>query len=372
MPPSPGEYFSQRWSFQEGDSEAGAILWRDPNNATSRTRGPEKFLERKRIFVTGATGFLGRHVVARLIDHGHALTLAVRDVRRCPAAWRDVQNISVLETGELGPETDFGDALSNADAVVHVAGLAHITANGSDAEARFMRANAGATEALVRAVQRSSVRSFVHVSSLAAVIPNVMAESVDDSTDRGPATPYGRSKRIAEQHVSKLIERDIFSISLRPPVIVGADARGNWAALEALAATGLPLPFASINNQRSFVSTDTLGDAISLLLEKDWPLNLSGEYCLADNEPLSLAEITRLLREGMGKPHRLFAFPAPAIGLAGTLTGRRQQIAAMIGDLKVDSSRFYQNFGFRPGVPLRTAISRAGTDYMRLRKRRAA
>lgn len=330
-------------------------------------------METDRIFITGATGFLAQQVVAHLLKEKRGLTLAVRDAARCRRTWRDHPDVSILEMGEMGPDTDFTDALSDAAAVVHLAGLAHIVATEArDAEARFMDANAGMTEALVRAVRGSKVRSFVHLSSLAAIIPNAVAGIVDDSTDIGPVTAYGRSKREAERHVRALAEAGIFSISLRPPLIVGSRARGNWAALQALAWSGLPLPFASIRNRRSFVSAQTLCEAISLLCGRAWPTGLSGDYCIADPQTFSLPEIVRLLREGMGKPARLVPFPGSVIAMAGALTGRRQRIQGMIGDLNVDGSRFLDTFGLQPQTTLADAIVRSGAEYAANRSGMAA
>ena len=321
-------------------------------------------MEPKPIFLTGATGFLGRHVVAHLLRGGRKLVLAVRDWSRCPAEWNGRPEISIFETGELGPYTDFGDALNGVGAVVHLAGLAHVAAgDGQGEDAAFMRANAGATGALARAAAAAGASTFVHASSLAAIAPNALDRTIDDSTELGPSTPYGRSKRLAESHVRTLADNGVFAVSLRPPLIVGADARGNWAALQALAHTGLPLPFASIRNRRAFIGVEALSEAIALLCEKPWPAELSGNYAIADRELLSLPEVTRLLREGMGRPARLLPLPAPAFDMIGALTGRRRRIAGLTGNLLVDASRFERIFGFQPSVSLREEIVRSGKEY---------
>lgn len=321
-------------------------------------------MEQQPIFVTGATGFLGRHVVEHLLKTGRSLILAVRDASRCPPEWIGNDRIVIRKFGELGANTDFGDALNDVGAVIHLAGLAHVaTGDKDDAEAAFMRANAGATEALVRAAATAGIRTFVHLSSLAAVVPNALDQTIDDQTDLGPSTPYGRSKRLAEEHVRKLAGDGVFAVSLRPPLIVGADARGNWALLQRIAATGLPLPFASVRTRRSFIGVEALCEAIALLCDKAWPAKLSGDYCIADPEPVSLPEVTHLLRKGMGKPTRLLPFPPALIEMAGALAGRRRQVAGLTGELKVDASRFFQTFGFRPQSSLRDEIVRSGAEY---------
>ncbi len=327
-------------------------------------------LEPQPIFITGATGFLGRHLVEHLLRRGRKLRLVVRNMGRCPPAWRDRPEISILELGELGPDTDFGETLQGIDTIVHLAGLAHVAVEDwAHDDAAFMKANSGITAALAAAARKASVRSFVHLSTLAAITPNVIEQTIDDSTDLGASTAYGRSKRKAEAHVHQLAEHGVFAVSLRPPLVIGADAKGNWALFQKIAATGLPLPFASVRNQRSFIGVDALCEAIALLAEKPWLATLSGEYCIADCEPLSLPEVTRLLRTGMDKAPRLFPFPPTGIGLLGTVTGRRRQFASLTGGLKVDPSRFNQTFSFKPSSSLDKAILRSGADYMRNRMR---
>ena len=104
--------------------------------------------------------------------------------------------------------------------------------------------------------------------------------------------------------------------------IVGAEARGNWALLERLAASGLPLPFASIVNRRSFVGVETLCEAISALICQTPESRLSGNYCIADEETLSLPDVIGELRQGMGMSPRIFACPPAIFAALGQLTGR--------------------------------------------------
>lgn len=317
------------------------------------------------ILVTGATGFIGRHVVQKLLAEDRQLTLLVRDLRLCPAAWLQQPRIKISQIPDLTVESRLGETVAESDAIIHLAGLAHVaSADRNRGGELFTRANAEVTHALTQAAAASGIKTFIHLSSLASITTNATDAIIDDGTDETPTTPYGRSKRDAESHVRQLAETGIFAVSLRPPLVVGAHARGNWASLQALAATGIPLPFASVDNRRSFIGIRTLTEAISTLCSRQWSPSAAGDYCIADPEPLSLPEVVRLLREGMNKPARLFRCPTATFDLIGGVTGRRRQISGLTGNLRVDASRFHETFDFQPSQQLPDAIRQSGQEYL--------
>jgi lipopolysaccharide/colanic/teichoic acid biosynthesis glycosyltransferase len=198
---------------------------------------------------------------------------------------------------------------------------------------------------------------------LAAVTPNASAEIVDDLTGTHPSSPYGQSKRAAERHVQQLAAAGRFAVSLRPPLVVGAEARGNWRSLQKLAALTLPLPFAAIANRRSFISVQSLAEAIALLCSRSWPPSCSGDYCIADPNVLSLPELVTELRGGMGRRPNLFPCPPQLFDALGAVTGRAHQIAGLTGSLEVDGSRFATTFEFVPELPIRKAIRLSGKEF---------
>ncbi|MGX9389294.1 NAD-dependent epimerase/dehydratase family protein [Nitrobacteraceae bacterium UC4446_H13] len=325
-------------------------------------------MTKDRILITGANGFIGRATVAAFLECGFSVNLAVRETSRLP--WSaDNDKLRIIVTGDLAAE-DFtsrlDSAFANVRAIVHLAGLAHIaTADRANADSLFFRANVASTRNLVDMALRHDVSSFIHLSSLAAVTPNTSTDIIDDCTTTPPSTGYGRSKLAAEAEVQKLVSAGIFAISLRPPLVTGAGARGNWAALQKLARTGLPLPFGSLQSKRSFASIETLTEAIVALCGKTQDHALSGNYCLADMEALSVADVVTALREGMAMSPRLIRCPTSLFSMIGAMTGRQRQLAGLIGPLEVNSARFRATFGFRPTLPLVAAIRRSGAAFVR-------
>lgn len=318
-----------------------------------------------RILITGATGFVGRHLVPVLLSQHHCITLAIRRPEARLSRWQNCERLRLVTTGSIETSRNLREAFEDVSTVVHLAALAHVHDAGRvDNDRSFVAANITATEKLVDAADREGVRTFINLSSLAAVTGNASSTIVDDKSDFIPPTAYGRSKRAAENAVHGLHEKGILAVSLRPPLIVGADARGNWATLQRLAATGLPLPFGGVRNKRSMIGVQALAEAIAHLCARPWLADQSGAYCLADPEPVSLPEVVRELRAGMGLAPRLFPFPGAILLGVATALNQRNRAAGLLGNLEVDSNRFRQAFTFTETQRLRAAIRESGTQYM--------
>ena len=313
----------------------------------------------KRILVTGASGFVGRHLVPALARSGHAPVALVRDPHRRAALDRLFGDIETRDLAAL-PDSAGGERF---DAVVPLAGIADAHGGSGAGAGAIMAANAGLTGTIARFAAASGTPRLIFVSSILALGPNHAARPLDDDTPPAPDTAYGRSKLAAEDHVAAFADAGGLGVSLRPPLVVGPDAGGNWARLMRLADTGWPLPFAAIRNRRSLLPVDMLGRAILTLIDAPANGGLSGRYALADPRPVSLAETVARLRSGMGRPPRLVPFPGASLALAGRLTGRARLLRALTGDLAVRPDRFLSTFDFAPETAIGAAIEACGRAY---------
>jgi UDP-glucose 4-epimerase len=317
------------------------------------------------ILITGATGFVGRHIVGRLLEEGANLVVPVRGHGRMPSGWSDEKRIRLLKVDEAAGAGFWSSAVAGASAVVHLAALAHVR-EGTDTTSKALdRSNAGLTRQVVAAALESGVEAFIHMSSIAAVTSNSSTAIISDASPASPDSTYGRTKLAAEAEVRRFAEAGRFAVSLRPPLIIGADAKGNWAALQKLAATGLPLPFASVRNRRSLVGVKALADIVANLCLQPQEPRSSGEYCLSHPERLSLPRTVRLLRRGMGLPELLFPCPPRLLRILGSMIGRSREFAGLRGNLEIDASRFFATFpGCRAG-DIEAEIERSGFDFRR-------
>lgn len=219
-----------------------------------------------KIAVTGASGFIGRHLIPCLDSKGHEPILLSRP-----------------DLADPGPR------LAGAEAIVHLAGLA--AARGHHPDDHF-GINRDLTLRVAAAARDAGMRRFVFVSSVHA------------ETHRN--TSYGASKAQAEAGLLAL--RSLEVVILRPVPVYGPASKGSFGWLRRLAALPAPLPLASATQKQSLVYVGNLVDALCFAALAD---DLAGRvFTVADpGEPPSIAKIVSLLRKARGRAPALFPFP---------------------------------------------------------------
>ena len=264
-----------------------------------------------KVLVTGATGFVGRAVVAALAADGNEVRAAVRHEPSPPLP----RAVAVASHGDLAGPIDWRPLLAGMDCVVHLSGIAH--AGPGVAEERYDLVNHRATESLAVAAHGAGIARFVFVSSIRAQTGPTADHVVTEADEPRPTDPYGRSKLAAERAVQRC---GVAFTILRPVLVYGAGVKGNLRALMRLAALPVPLPFGALAARRSLVSLANLVAAIGFVLRHD---ACAGEtYVVADPAPVTIAEIVAALRHGMGRKPGLVAVPPPLLRLTLVAVGR--------------------------------------------------
>jgi nucleoside-diphosphate-sugar epimerase len=274
-----------------------------------------------KILVTGASGFLGGAITARLAQD-HAVRKTCRRAPSDPAA---------IAIGEIGPDTDWARALEGVEAVVHLAGLAHARHAAED----LRRVNVEGVDRLMAQARAAGVRRFIYMSSVKAALDETQGAPAREADAAAPGSAYGRSKREAELIV--LDAAEMAPVIVRPPLVFAPDAKANFAALLRLAGSGAPLPLKAIANRRSLIARDSLAEAVAAVLAR--PEGPSGVFYIADRPAVSTPEIIAALRAGMGLGPRLFAAPGAFLKVAPR---------ALTESLEVDDSAFRAAYGYGP------------------------
>lgn len=291
-----------------------------------------------RVLVTGASGFIGSALVAALNARGWAVRTAAR--RRLPFA-------DACVVGDLGPDVDWRAPLQGVDSVVHLAGPAH--ANYSERE--LDRGIVQGASRLAAQAREAHVSRFVLISSIKAVAAHASEHMLSESDPPNPQDRYGRAKLSAEREV--LAQAGEGALVLRPPLVFGADAKGNFRRLLRIADVNMPLPFAGIDNRRSLISIDSMVEAIlAALIKRDGP---GGVFHIADRPALSTPAIVDALRRGLGR--RSSQFRAPGLSMLTPL--------ALTESLVLDDSRFRVAYGYgaRLDVDTASALEQCARDW---------
>lgn len=295
------------------------------------------------VLVTGASGFVGRHLVPALVREGWS----VRRVVRSPAG---VDDEVVIET--IGPETDWQAALEGVDAVVHLAARVHHK-HEEHAVQLYRNVNIAGTLHLARCAATAGVRQFVFVSTvLVHGRSNDGRAPFSESDILTPRGLYGMSKAAAEAGLRTLAHDNDMKISvIRPPLVYGAGAKGNFALLTRAVNLGLPLPFAAIRNHRAFLAVQNLSSFILRRLAHPDPASNFEIFLVADREQVSTPEFVTRLADASGKRLRLFGMPPSLLSTLLSVMGRQDTHDSLIGSLELDISKAIAT-GWQPQVSL--------------------
>jgi nucleoside-diphosphate-sugar epimerase len=288
------------------------------------------------IALTGATGFIGRHLLRELPRRGYR----VQALLRRPSALPPEATGAVV--GDLARPHNMSQALRGVDAVIHSAGIAHAMSGVPEDDYRAL--NTEATIGLARAAERAGAKRFVFLSSIRAQSGPVADCVLTEDLEPRPTDAYGRSKLAAEEGLAQV---GLDWAALRPVLVYGQGVTGNMAALLDLARSRFPLPLGGLSARRSLLSVDNLVDAIEAVLRAPGPLRRP--FIVADPEPLAVPEMVAAMRAGLGRASGLFAVPPRLIGLGAQLAGRGEAFARLAGSL-VASPAALTRLGWVPRV----------------------
>jgi nucleoside-diphosphate-sugar epimerase len=293
--------------------------------------------------LTGATGFIGQHLLRELPKRGYRLRLLLRRPASVPM-W--TANAVI---GDLARPQNMSAALEGVDAVIHSAGLAQSMSGVPEDDYRAV--NTVATIGLARAARRAGAKRFVFLSSIRAQCGPTADAVLTEAVEPRPTDAYGRSKLAAERGLAEL---DIDWVSLRAMLVYGLGVKGNMAQLMRLARLPLPLPLGSLGARRSLLALENLLAAIEAMLAA--PGTLRRPFIAADPQALTVAEMIAAMRHGLGRQPNVFPLPAPLLKLLFRAAARENIYERLSGSLVADPLALI-GMGWTP--PLATAAGLA-------------
>lgn len=286
--------------------------------------------------VTGATGFVGRSLIARLRREHNDVLAAVRETQ---------PDLGVRQTcvGDLSRPVDWSSAILGRDTVFHLAAAVHSGRASADELPRYRAINRDRTLELYEAASHAGVERFVFVST-AKVGTAVMSSD-----------PYTISKKEAEDALRSAASSPTQITIVRPPLVYGPEVRANFRQLLRIVDRGWPLPFARVKARRSLLFVENLVDALMWCAVT--PACANREFYVADGEPLLLPDLIRTLGRLLQRQPRLFGVPEVVLRAAFGLLGRGELSARLIDSFVVDPRPLYET-GWVPPVDPQTALER--------------
>lgn len=302
----------------------------------------------KKILLTGASGFVGKHLVEKARDSYH-----VSLIQRKGSA---INSGSYIYKN-MNAKSDFLPALTGVDCIVHLAAMAHVlTENSSFALEQFRIVNRDLTVRLAEQAASNGIKRFIYISSIG--VNGVRNSESFRSSDRPkPSENYSISKLEAEIELKKIAKNTGMEVVIiRPPLVYGKGAPGNFGTLLKVAQKNLPLPLGAINNRRSFVSIDNLIDLIITCI--DHPNAANQIFLVSDDEDISTSNLLKKLTLAAGKKPWLLPVPVSFLKLLATMVGKKAVVERFSNSLTVDIEHTKKTLNWKPPITLDEGIRR--------------
>ena len=305
------------------------------------------------LLLTGANGFVGRRLAIALESNPdiNLTTIIRRSV--------EVRFNNVIVVQGIDANTDWSEAVKGQNIILHAAARTHIMKDdAANSMAKYRRINVEGTLNLARQAATVGVTRFVFISSI-KVNGETTEIGVPFTADDipKPIDNYGISKWEAEQGLLQLAaDTGMEVVIIRPPMVYGPNAKGNFAKLGALLAKGVPLPLATVKNRRSFVAIDNLIDLIITCI--DHPKAANQIFLASDGHDLSTPELLNGMATAMGRDAKLFPLPSRLISVAASLVGKKDEANRLLTSLQVDITKTRDVLNWSPVIDVEEGLQR--------------
>jgi nucleoside-diphosphate-sugar epimerase len=248
--------------------------------------------------------------------------------------------------------------------VVHCAARVHLKkgAQGTSLD-DYRRVNVIATLDLARQAAASGAQRLVFISSIGVNGGHTLDRPFRADDNVAPHSPYALSKYEAEVGLKEIsAATGLEVVIIRPPLVIGPGAPGNFGKLLQIVYRGIPLPLGAIRNRRSVIALDNLVDLVKTCLHH--PKAANEIFLVRDAEELSTPALFKMTAEALGRPARLLSMPPFLLRGVGYLTGNAQLVQQLCESLRVDDRKTRELLGWSPVVTTRAALQAAADQFV--------
>jgi len=302
----------------------------------------------QKILVTGATGFVGTTLCKKLIKSEHFLLPISRQAINKPG-WYQVEHID--------SQTNWLHLLDGVSQIVHLAALVHqMGEQGPETERSYQEVNHLATIKLARDGVKAGVKRFIYLSSIKVNGEETEGKAFSEDDVPMPDDAYARSKRDAEAALILLGEETgLDVVILRPPLIYGAEAKGNFFKMVEWIQKGYPIPFSGVqNNRRSLIFVENLVDIILSCIGNNEPINQV--FVVSDGQDVSTGKLIELLHKNLDGKGLLIGLPPFILKMLFGLVGRSTLSRRLLGSLEIDNRKIRKYLNWNPKFTLEQGL----------------
>ena len=307
-----------------------------------------------RVLITGGLGFVGHALSLALLNAGFFVRISSR--RAHSPVPCGVEFFRVADDGL----TNWRNGLKSVNTVVHCAARVHVKDEiASDPLVAFRAVNVSSTLELARQAANMGIKRFVFVSSIGVNGAETFAKSFAADDEPSPHSPYAVSKYEAELGLRALsAETDMEVVVVRPPLVYGPNAPGNFGSLVRWLEWGVPLPFGAVTeNRRSLIALDNLVDLLLRVI--DHPAAANQTFLAADGEDVSTADLVRRMGFALGRPACLLSVSPGLLRSGASLLGRGDVAKILCSSLQIDIAKTRELLNWTPPVCVDEALRRA-------------
>ena len=312
------------------------------------------------VLVTGGNGFIGSALLRKLLLDGiHIPIAAVRKHdNKLPL------DMAVVEVGNIAKVIDWSDVLKNVDVIIHTAARAHVLKEYKiDPVEEFNKVNVAGTLVLAREAARAGVKRFIFISSI-GVNGSSNTRPFVESDEPNPKELYAVSKLEAELGLKEVAKKSAMEIVIiRPPLVYGHGAPGNFDKLLRWICWPVPIPLASVKNRRSFIYVGNLIDILSICINH--PKVVGKTYLVSDGEDLSTPEFVRRIAKSINCSCKLCSFPPVLIRWIGMLLGKSHIVSRLLNSLVIDSSAIRRDLNWIPQYSVQQGLDEMNSQGAR-------
>ncbi len=301
-------------------------------------------MQRKKVAIIGANGFLGLAICKELSTQGYEVVGFTRSKNLEYKSVYKSLNIKTISVGDLEIKNKIDLKDNNFNYVINLAARAHISKKLSFREANFIKRLSNVERNLVNSFDTKSVK-VIQLSS-AKVKLNKNNSFITDSE-----LIYTKAKLASEKIIKNNFKKYII---LRPPLVYGPNVKANFLSLMRIIDKSIPLPFGNIENSRSYLFVGNLVDLILKIIREDKFLNK--HYYVSDGDYVSTKYLTNLIAKNLSKKPLYFSININFLKFLAKTLNKRSLLYKIIGDFKVSNNKLMKDIGWHPKYNLEFGI----------------